>query len=153
MNYSPRIYNTVQVQWNTYEYNKIIATHFYAQIKQIRFSAQEVCLWYSGLREFIKFMTLSIKKKKKKWGFEEEFVNEWSDFLIHYCKYLDVRSIFEELISIPCYVYIPRYSFVIWSRGLSHMSAIFNFESSIEIICPFKMHQFDPKPSEQLSEV
>ena len=31
-------------------------------------------------------------------------------------------------------------------KGMSHMSAIFNFEFSTSITCPFKMLHFDPNP-------
>ena len=33
---------------------------------------------------------------------------------------------------------------VIGSRGMSHMLAIFNFDVSTKITCPFKMLHFDP---------
>ena len=39
------------------------------------------------------------------------------------------------------FVYVTR------SRGMSHMSAIFNFEFSTLITCPFKMLHFDPNPT------
>ena len=35
---------------------------------------------------------------------------------------------------------------VIQSRGMSHLSAIFNFDCSIQITCPLKMLHFDLNP-------
>ena len=37
-----------------------------------------------------------------------------------------------------------RTKYLKWSRGISHMSAIFNFDFSIWINCPFKILHFDP---------
>ena len=45
-----------------------------------------------------------------------------------------------------CSALLTAFSYVTRSRGMSHMSAIFNFDFSTNITCPFEMLHSDPNP-------